>query len=102
MAFWNGKMPFMNATVEIDKAGRLVVEKKMRDALHLVPGTRLTLRQEGASIVIRPDAVSRGLRWKNGVPVFEFGRPLPPGHDDWVERARDERSNELMGPWTKS
>jgi AbrB family looped-hinge helix DNA binding protein len=95
-------MAFMNATAEIDKAGRLVVPKKMRDALHLVPGTRLSLRQEGTSIVVQPEAVSGGLRWKNGVPVFEFGRPLPPDHSDWVEKARDERASELMGPWTKS
>ena len=44
MVFIYGKMAFMNAIAEIDKAGRVVVPKKFRDALHLVPGTRLSLR----------------------------------------------------------
>ncbi len=56
-----GKMAFMNATTEIDKAGRIVVPKKMRDALHLVPGTRVTLKQEGDAIQIAPERAGRGL-----------------------------------------
>jgi AbrB family looped-hinge helix DNA binding protein len=95
-------MPFMNATAEIDKAGRFVVPKKLRNALHLVPGTRLTLHQEGGAIVVKPESKSRGLYFKNGQPVYEFGRPLPPDHVDWVDQARDERAEDLMGPWTKS
>jgi AbrB family looped-hinge helix DNA binding protein len=102
MAFVNGKMPFMNATAEIDKSGRIVVPKKLRDALHLVPGTRLTLRQEGEAIVVQPESKPRGLYWKNGMLVYDFGRPLPPDHVNWVEQSRDDRAEELMGPWTKS
>jgi AbrB family looped-hinge helix DNA binding protein len=91
----------MNATAEIDKAGRIVVPKKMRDALHLVPGTRLTLHQEGDTITLEPEAKPRGLYRKDGILVYEFGRPLPPGHVDWVKQARDERDEQLMGSWKK-
>jgi len=92
----------MNATAEIDKAGRLVVPKKLRDALHLVPGTRVELRQEGAGIVMEPERKGRGLYMKNGILVYDTGRPLPPDHVDWVEQNREERAEELMGEWTKS
>jgi AbrB family looped-hinge helix DNA binding protein len=92
----------MNATVEIDKAGRFVVPKKMRDALHLVPGTRVSVQRQGASILLQAESKPRGLYFKNGVPVYEFGRPLPKDHVDWVEQGRDQRSEELMGPWTRS
>jgi len=92
----------MNAIAEIDKAGRLVVPKKMRDALHLVPGTRIALRQEGEAIVMEPERKGRGLYLKNGIPVYEFGHPLPPDCVDWVEQAREERAEELMGQWRKS
>jgi AbrB family looped-hinge helix DNA binding protein len=90
----------MNATAEIDKAGRLVVPKKLRDALHLVPGTRVVLRQEGDAIVVEPEVKHRGLYMKNGFLVYSIGRPLPPDHVDWVEQNRDERAGELMGEWT--
>jgi AbrB family looped-hinge helix DNA binding protein len=101
MAFDNGKMPFMNATAEIDKAGRLVVPKKMRDALHLVPGTRLVLKQKGEAIIMQPESKPRGLYRKNGMLVYEFGRPLPPDHVDWLDQAREERSEAIMGSWPK-
>jgi len=90
-------MAFMNAIAEIDKAGRLVVPKKMRDALHLVPGTRVLLQQDGHAITMQPEARPRGLYLKNGIPVYDVG-PLPLLEDrDWVEEARNERAKELMG-----
>ncbi len=94
-------MPFMNATAEIDKAGRLVVPKKMRDALHLVPGTRLTLVQQDDAIVIKSEQRPRGLYLKNGMPVYGFGKPLPPDHLNWVDEAREGRAEELTGAWPK-
>jgi AbrB family looped-hinge helix DNA binding protein len=89
----------MNATAEIDKAGRLVVPKKLRDALHLVPGTRLVLHQEGQSLVVEHEAKPRGLYMKNGMLVYDSGIPLPPDHVDWIEQNRDDRAEELMGEW---
>lgn len=94
-------MPFMNATTEIDKSGRLVVPKKMRDALRLVPGTRITLNQEGDTITVQPEARPIGLFRKNGMLVYSFGKPLPPDHVNWLDQAREERSEALMKPWTK-
>jgi AbrB family looped-hinge helix DNA binding protein len=94
-------MVFMNAIAEIDKAGRLVVPKKMREALHLVPGTRVALRKEGDAIILEPEAKPRGLYLKNGIPVYDAGA-LPPLEDrDWVEEMRAERSKELLGAWPK-
>jgi AbrB family looped-hinge helix DNA binding protein len=88
-------MVFMNATAEIDKAGRIVVPKKMRDALHLVPGTRLTLHQEGDTITLEPEAKLRGLYRKDGILVYDFG-PVPPMEDrDWVAEVREERAQQL-------
>jgi AbrB family looped-hinge helix DNA binding protein len=97
MAFRNGKMPFMNATAEIDKAGRIVVPKKMRDALHLVPGTRVTLRREGDAITLQPEAKPRGLYRKNGILVYDTGRSFPSEATDWLKNDREERLDKISG-----
>jgi hypothetical protein len=41
------------------------------------------------------------LSWKNGMPVYTFGRPLPPDHTDWVNQAREERDEMLLRGWQK-
>lgn len=56
MALCGGKRAFVHATAAVDKAGRIVVPKKMRDALHLVPGTRLTVRINGGGLIVEAKA----------------------------------------------
>ena len=85
----------MNATAEFDKAGRIVVPKKLRDSLHLVAGTRVTLRLNGNEIVLAPEAKPRGLYMKNGILVYDNGRTLPPEHVNWVEQDREDRAEDL-------
>lgn len=63
-------MVFMNATVEIDKAGRIVVPKKLRDDLHLVPGTRLRIERSGDRLTLMPSSVAARLVIEDGVPLI--------------------------------
>jgi AbrB family looped-hinge helix DNA binding protein len=60
----------MNAIVEIDKAGRIVVPKKLRDALHLVPGTRLRIERSGDRLTLMPSSTAAQLIIENGVPLI--------------------------------
>ena len=91
----------MNAIAEIDKAGRLVVPKKMRDALHLVPGTRINLHQVGQTITLQTESKPRGLYKKEGMWVYETGRPIPPEAINWLNEDREERSEKFMTDWTR-
>jgi AbrB family looped-hinge helix DNA binding protein len=91
----------MNAITEIDKAGRLVVPKKMRDALHLVPGTRLTLIQKGNAIVVQTEAKPRGLYRKNGILVYDSGQAVPSDSVDWLKADREERMDKVEGKGKK-
>ena len=95
-----GKMGFMNAIAEIDKAGRVVVPKKMRDVLHLRPGTRLHLRQVGETIVIEPESKPRGLYMKKGTLVYDAGPGPATDAVEEIARDREARMRAILGDLT--
>ena len=90
-------------TVEIDKAGRIVVPKKLRDALHLTPGTQLLVERRGNTLVLEPEAVYGRLVIEDGLPVIypAEGFPLPPQDEDsildQIDRMRAERDRHNTG-----
>jgi len=73
----------MDAVVTIDKAGRLVLPKVLRDALHLSPGDTLDLKVEGEQVTLRPRRSTPPLQKERGVWVFRTGEPLT------VQQTRD-------------
>ena len=66
----------MNATVSLDKAGRVVLPKALRDELHLAPGDSLDLTVEGEQVTLRPRRTTSPLQKEQGVWVFRMGEPL--------------------------
>ena len=66
----------MSTTVEIDKAGRIVVPKKLRDALHLTPGTRLKVERAGEALMLEPDFPEPRLEMRDGMWVMVGGPPI--------------------------
>ena len=91
----------MNAIAEIDKAGRVVVPKKLRDRLHLVPGTRLHLRQEGETIVIESESKPRGLYMDRGTLVYDSGPGPETDVLEWIAEDREARMKHLAGTGSK-
>ncbi len=55
---------------KLDRFGRIVIPKQLRDNLGLGPGSILELVADGQGIVLRPVASEPHLREKNGVLVF--------------------------------
>ena len=91
----------MNVTVEIDKSGRFVVPKHLRDSMRLVPGTRLLLHVEGETLVIRPEAAASGLYKKQGLWVHHGVSSLTREQvRDLMESGRDEREARITVPET--
>ncbi len=66
----------MKATVTIDKAGRVVLPKTLRDELHLASGDTLDLTVEGERVTLCPRRTVPPLQKERGVWVFRIGEPL--------------------------
>ncbi len=65
----------MKDTVTLDKAGRVVIPKALRDALQLEAGDTLELESEGERMTLRPVRAGSAVRKEKGVWVFRRGGP---------------------------
>ena len=82
----------MNATVILDRAGRVVIPKTLRDELHLEAGDRLDIESKGDSVTLRPLRTASPLRKEHGVWLFRGNKKLAAATTDKVLRdLRDQR-----------
>ncbi|MDN5869877.1 MAG: AbrB/MazE/SpoVT family DNA-binding domain-containing protein [Nitrococcus sp.] len=63
----------MNTTVKLDKRGRIVIPKPLRDELRLLPGDSLALEAAGDQITLRRMRSGSAMREEHGVWVFRSG-----------------------------
>lgn len=88
----------MSTTVEIDKAGRIVVPKKLRDALHLTPGTRLKVERSGDSLLLEPDLPEPRLERIDGLWVITGGpRFATEDGNALIDEQRERRMSHVAG-----
>jgi AbrB family looped-hinge helix DNA binding protein len=92
----NGRMVFMNAIVEIDKAGRIVVPKKLRDDLHLVPGTRLRIERSGDRLVFEQAFSEPQLILKDGMWVVSGSQTTEVDISDVIRQGYAEREARIL------
>jgi AbrB family looped-hinge helix DNA binding protein len=87
----------MNSTITVDKAGRVVLPKPVRDALHLTAGDSLTLESTGDQIVLRPVRGSAGMRQKEGIWVFRTDEPISAETvNETIRQLREERATSVI------
>ena len=88
----------MNAKLTVDKAGRIVLPKPIREKLQLAPGDELELESFDDRITLRPLRGTAQPRKKRGVWVFHCGEPLSAATvDETIEQARRERDERNLG-----
>jgi AbrB family looped-hinge helix DNA binding protein len=91
-------MPLMNTIVTLDKAGRVVIPKTLRDELRLAPGDTLALESDGERVTLRPVRSASALRKEQGIWVFRSGRKLSAEEtDQLLENLRQERDRKARG-----
>lgn len=82
----------MNARLIIDRAGRVVIPKPLRQKLRLEPGDALEMEIGGEQITLRPVRGTGPLAKEHGVWVLTTGKPLAASvTDEMLDRIREER-----------
>jgi len=88
----------MTAKLTIDKVGRIVLPKPVREKLRLAPGDELELESLDDRITLRPSRGTAQLRKKRGVWVFHCGEPLSASTvEETIEQVRREREVANLG-----
>jgi AbrB family looped-hinge helix DNA binding protein len=81
-------------TVSIDKAGRIVLPKKLRDQFRLRAGSELEIVPTEKGLELKPVGMEPALKRVGGLLVYQ-GVCREPLTNDLVERLRNERSSEF-------
>ncbi len=88
----------MSTRLVIDKAGRVVIPKPLREELHLWPGDSLELESVGEQITLRPVRGTVPLIKERGVWVFHSDEPLAASAtDEMLQQIRKERDSTNLG-----
>jgi AbrB family looped-hinge helix DNA binding protein len=88
----------MIAKVTLDKAGRVVIPKPLRDELQLGPGDSLELDNQGELIMLRPTRTTAPLQKERGVWVYRTGQKFHASTaTDTLRQIRDERDRAALG-----
>jgi AbrB family looped-hinge helix DNA binding protein len=95
MAWYNG---IMTTTLTVDKAGRVVLPKPVRDELQLAAGDSLELESSEDQIVLRPVRRNAGMRKKMGIWVLNIDEPISAAAvNQTMREMRRERERSFLG-----
>lgn len=95
MPFYDGDMV---AKLTLDKAGRIVLPKPLRDELNLSPGDTLELETSGERITLHPVRATAPLQKERGIWVIRTGEDLPASIvEDTIRQIREERDRHALG-----
>ncbi len=88
----------MTVKITIDRAGRVVLPKPLRDDLQLEPGDWLSIESTENEIIIRPLRGTVPLQKKHGIWTFGVGEPLSLEQvNQTAQGVRRERDLKLLG-----
>jgi len=80
----------------IDRFGRIVLPKKLRDDFNLAPGSQIHIEESGQEIILKPIHGEPNLRLKEGILVFTG---VPVGDlNNAVAKHRKERLTSFGNP----
>jgi AbrB family looped-hinge helix DNA binding protein len=90
----HGKMPSVATKISIDKAGRVVLPKSLREKMRVEAGDDLLVEAEGDRITLRPVRQEALLKKEYGIWVYQ-GEPSDASIPDLIDAEREKRIREL-------
>ena len=84
-------------TLKIDKAGRIVLPKPVRDRLGLRAGMDLELSESSGGLELKPVAQRPSMVRVNGFWVHQGTAPEGFDWDRFIEQSREERHRTIFG-----
>lgn len=79
----------------LDKYGRVIIPKKLRELLGITANTNLSIREEGNRIIIEPIVDKTNIIEKDGILVYTGNLDIDP--DEWIKHLRNKRVETLSG-----
>ncbi len=86
----------MRTRATVDKSGRLVLPKPVRDELRLQPGDELEVRREADTILLSPIHTPVALHKEHGVWVYRSGTPATDSLVELIEKERRNRGRQIL------
>jgi AbrB family looped-hinge helix DNA binding protein len=86
----------MATKISIDKRGRILVPRSLRQKLRLQPGDELLIATDGDRITLRPVRPEPLLVKEFGIWVHN-GAPSDESIPDMIDREREKRIRQLIG-----
>lgn len=86
----------MRGKLNLDKAGRVVLPKNLRDRLRLAPGDTLEIEGDEDRITLRPVRAKAKLVKEMGIWVYQ-GEVTDESLPDMIDREREGRNREVRG-----
>lgn len=88
----------MVGKLTLDKSGRIVLPKPLRDELNLSAGDTLELETSGEQITLHPIRATTPLQKERGIWMIRTGEDLPASVvEDTIRQIRDERERLALG-----
>ena len=86
----------MTANIVLDRAGRVVIPKALREELNLGPGDSFQLESHGEQITLRPVRATMPIRKEDGVWVYRAGQATDLSLQELIDQDREERHNRVV------
>jgi AbrB family looped-hinge helix DNA binding protein len=84
-------------TLTLDKAGRIVVPKPLRDRLGLRAGMKLEVTESPEGLVLKPASEKPAMLLEDGFWVHQGVAPKGFDWDKFIEEQREERHRKVSG-----